>query len=133
MTTDSILFNAGSLFFALGFDRSVVEVLAKSLERIPAGTYALSGHVVNTVLRLGSAIFTTGLQLALPILALLLLLDIAFAVLGRLQTQLQLLSLSFSLKMLVAMAFLASVIRFFPAVFAKTGAATFTLLLQLLH
>jgi len=124
---------AGSLFFALGFDRSVVEVLAKSLERIPAGTYALSGQAVNTVLRLGSAIFTTGLQLALPILALLLLLDIAFAVLGRLQTQLQLLSLSFSLKMLVAMAFLASVIRFFPAVFAKTAAATFTLLLQLLH
>jgi hypothetical protein len=35
--------------------------------------------------------------------------------------------------MLVAMAFLASVIRFFPAVFAKTAAATFTLLLQLLH
>ena len=124
---------AGSLFFALGFDRRVVQALAASLERIPSGSYTLSGAAVDAVLHLGAAIFSIGLQLAIPVLALLLLLDIAFAVLGRLQTQLQLLSLSFSLKMLVGIAFLASVIRFFPAAFAKAGATTFTLLLQLLH
>jgi flagellar biosynthetic protein FliR len=88
---------------------------------------------VAAITRLGSAIFVTGIQLAAPVLALLLLLDIAFAVLGRLQTQLQLLSLSFSIKMLVGVAFLSGILSFFPAVFAKTGAATLHTLIRLLN
>jgi flagellar biosynthetic protein FliR len=123
---------AGSLFFAFGFDRQVIRILAKSLESAPAGAYALTDSIVEAITRLGSAIFVTGLQLAAPVLALLLLLDIAFAVLGRLQTQLQLLSLSFSIKMLVGMAFLTAILSFFPAVFAKTGAATLHTLTHLL-
>jgi flagellar biosynthetic protein FliR len=74
----------------------------------------------------------TGLQLAAPVLALMLVLDIAFAVLGRLQTQLQLLSLSFSIKMLLGLSFLTGILPFFPAVFAKSTAATFEMLLRLL-
>ena len=123
---------AGSLFFVFGFDRQIVHILAQSLVSVPGGTYALNGPVVEAVTRLGSRIFSTGLQLAIPVLALLLLLDIAFAVLGRLQTQLQLLSLAFALKMLVGIGFLAGVISYFPAVFEKAGAVTFTILLQLL-
>ncbi len=123
---------AGSLFFAFGFDRQVIRIMAKSLESVPSGSYFLSGTAVEAITRLGSGIFSTGLQMAIPVLALLLLLDIAFAVLGRLQTQLQLLSLSFAVKMLVGIAFLSGVVSFFPAVFEKAGAATFTTLLRLL-
>ena len=32
---------AGSLFFAFGFDRQVIRILAKSFESIPSGTYAV--------------------------------------------------------------------------------------------
>ena len=124
---------AGSLFFAFGFDRQVIRILAKSLESVPGGIYALTGSIVDAITHLGSAIFVTGLQLAAPVLALLLLLDIAFAVLGRLQPQLQLLSLSFSIKMLVGVAFLAGILSLFPPVFAKTGAATFQTLMRLLN
>jgi flagellar biosynthesis protein FliR len=59
-------------------------------------------------------------------------LDITFAVLGRLQQQLQLLSLSFSIKMLVGLAFLTGILSFFPGVFAKTSFSTFRTLLRLL-
>lgn len=123
---------AGSLFFAFGFDRQVIRILARSLASIPGGTYAVNSTIVEAVARLGSAIFVTGLQLAAPVLALMLLLDIAFAVLGRLQTQLQLLSLSFSIKMLLGLSFLTGILPFFPAVFAKSAAATFEMLLRLL-
>lgn len=123
---------AGSLFFAFGFDRQVIQTVARSLLAVPAGNYFLTGPSAEAVTRLGSAIFTTGLQLALPVLALLLLLDIAFAVLGRLQTQLQVLSLAFGIKMLVGVAFLGGILSFFPAVFAKTGAVTFETLSRLL-
>ena len=124
---------AGSLFFAFGFERQVLRILAKSFESLPGGIYTLSSSIVGAITRLGSVIFVTGLQLAAPVLALLLLLDIAFAVLGRLQTQLQLLSLSFSFKMLVGLAFLSGILSFFPAVFAKSGAVTFQTLMRLLN
>jgi len=124
---------AGSLFFALGFDRHVIQILARSFEAVPGGTYLVSGATVEAVTRLGSGIFVTGLQLALPVLALLLLLDIAFAVLGRLQTQLQLLSLSFAVKMLVALVFLGGILSLYPSVFEKFGAATFASLGKLLN
>jgi len=124
---------AGCLFFALGFDRQVLRVLAKSFASVPTGTYAFTGPLVEAITRLGSAIFTTGLQLAMPVLALVLLLDIAFGVLGRLHSQLQVLSLAFAVKMLVSLAFLASVLAFFPRVFEKVGAATLITLARLFN
>src|SRR5207302_9342362 len=110
-----------------------IRILAKSFVSVPGGTYALNLSIVDAITHLGSAIFITGLQLAAPVSALLLLLDITFAVLGRLQQQLQLLSLSFSIKMLVGLAFLAGILSFFPGVFAKTGAVTLRTLLRLLN
>jgi flagellar biosynthesis protein FliR len=124
---------AGFLFLALGFDRHVIHVLALSLESIPAGTYSLAHSSVEAITRLGSGIFSTGFQLAIPVLALMLLLDVAFAVLGRLQTQLQLLSLSFSVKMLVALPFLAGILSSYPVIFKKAGEMTFTTLARLLN
>jgi flagellar biosynthetic protein FliR len=123
---------AGSLFFAFGFDRQVIRIMAKSLETVPSGTYVLSGTAVEAVTRLGSGIFSIGLQMALPVLSLMLLLDIAFGVLGRLHSQLQLLGLSFGVKMLVGMAFLSSVVSYYPAIFERAGAVTFMILHRLL-
>jgi flagellar biosynthetic protein FliR len=123
---------AGSLFFAFGFDRQVIRIMAKSLETVPSGSYVLSGTAIEAVTRLGSGIFSIGLQMALPVLSLMLLLDIAFGVLGRLHSQLQLLGLSFGVKMLVGMAFLGSVVSYYPAIFERAGAVTFAILRRLL-
>lgn len=119
---------AGMLFFAFGFDRQVLQALARSLESTPVHAFSLDGQAIESIVRLGAAIFTTGVQLALPVLALLVLLDIAFAVLGRLHSQLQLLSLSFAIKMLTALAFLAIVLSAYPAIFERAGAITFVIL-----
>jgi flagellar biosynthesis protein FliR len=116
---------AGSLFFAFGFDRRVLSALARSFESAPNRPVSLDGEAVGAIVHLGASIFSTGLQIAMPVLALLILLDIAFAVLGRLHAQLQLLSLSFSIKMLAALAFLAGVLSAYPAILERTGAITF--------
>ncbi len=123
---------AGMLFFAFGFDRQVLRVLAKSLELAPSGRFSLNGPATEAIVRLGAVIFSTGLQLAIPVLALLILLDVAFAVLGRLHAQMQLLSLSFAVKMLVTLAFLASILSVYPAVFERAGERTFSVLSGLL-
>jgi flagellar biosynthetic protein FliR len=124
---------AGSLFFAFGFDRLVLKALARSFEWGPGSMLLRDGNAVEAITRLGAGIFATGLQLALPVLALLVLLDIAFGVLGRLHAQLQLLSLSFAIKMLAALVFLASVLSVYPGVFERSGALTFFVLDRVLN
>jgi flagellar biosynthesis protein FliR len=96
----------GLLFFALGLDREVVRVLAASFQKFPAGTWAPAAASLDGIVRMGGGIFTLGLRLAIPIIGLLLLLDFALALLGRMQQQLQLLSLAFPVKMIAATAIL---------------------------
>ena len=132
---------AGMLFFAFGFDRQVLRALARSLESAPGSVFSsrapglpfLPGPAIDAIVRLGAAIFATGLQLAMPVLALLVLLDIAFAVLGRLHAQLQLISLTFAVKMLAALTLLAGVLSVYPTVFERSGAITFAVLDRVLN
>jgi flagellar biosynthetic protein FliR len=60
----------------------------------------------------------TGLRLAFPVIALLLLIDMALALLGRVQQQLQLLSLAFPGKMAAALLILAMLAPVLPKIFA---------------
>ena len=66
----------------------------------------------------------------MPVVALLLLLDIALAVAGRIQQQLQLLSLAFPLKMLAALALLAALAPVFARLFQSSAERTMGTLWQ---
>jgi flagellar biosynthetic protein FliR len=112
---------AGLLFFALGLDREVIRVFAASLETFPPGRWIPAAPAVEAVTRLGSHMFAAGLRLALPALALITLVDVALALLGRLNAQLQLLTLSFPLKMLAAIVMLALTAPMFPRVLGSFG------------
>lgn len=124
---------AGLLFFAFGFDRQVLAALAGSLKSTAGFSLARDPAAIDAILRLGANIFTSGLRLALPVIALLVLVDVAFAVLGRLQTQLQLLSLSFSVKMLAALLFLAGILEAYPGIFERSAVLAFTVLERAVH
>ena len=123
---------AGLLFFALGLDREVLRLFARSLERIPAGTYVFGPPSADLVIRLGSELFSVGVRLALPVVALLVMVDVALALLGRLNAQLQLLSLAFPAKMLIALAVLATVTAVFPRVLLQFSAHAWTALYRML-
>jgi len=114
----------GLLFFGLGIDRELIRVLAASFERFPAGSWAPSAAGIEGVLRLGGGIFSIGLRLAMPVMALLLLLDLALALLGRMQQQLQLLSLTFPVKMLAALALMAALAPVIARMFEASAART---------
>jgi flagellar biosynthetic protein FliR len=108
---------AGLLFFALGLEREVIRVFARSLDAFPVGTFVLAPAGAEQILRLASGIFSTGLRLAMPVLALLLMVDLALALLGRLNQQLQLLILAFPIKMMAALGLLATMAALFPRVY----------------
>ncbi|MGA3044934.1 MAG: flagellar biosynthetic protein FliR [Bryobacteraceae bacterium] len=116
---------AGLLFFATGLDHQLIRLLARSLETHPAGSFTLSRGAGEQMLLIGSTMFTTGLRMAMPMIAILVMLDISLALLGRVNTQLQLLHISFPVKMVVALGLLGSLVLMFPALFRLSAAGTF--------
>lgn len=98
---------SGVLFFSLGGHRLVIRAFAKSLELWPAGGVAATTVWAEMLSKYGSSMLELSIRLALPVAGLLLLAEIALGVVSRLQSQMQLLSLAFPLKMLGSLATLA--------------------------
>ncbi|HXK07737.1 MAG TPA: flagellar biosynthetic protein FliR [Verrucomicrobiae bacterium] len=105
---------AGLLFFALGLDRELLRLFAQSLSAVPPGQYAFGAAAADRLIHLVSILFSVGVRLALPVVALLIMVDVALALLGRLNSQLQLLTLAFPAKMLVALVLLSWLAAIFP-------------------
>jgi len=113
---------ASLLFFAAGFDREVLRLFALSLDKVPPGTWVFGPASAGWLIRLGAGVFSVGVRLALPVVALLLMVDVSLALLGRLNAQLQLLSLAFPAKMLTALAVLSWIAVLFPRVLGEFSA-----------
>jgi flagellar biosynthesis protein FliR len=94
---------AGLLFFVAGLDHHVLRLFARSLERVPVGSFTATPASGMALIGLGTTLFAVGLRLALPVIALLVMVDVALALLGRVNAQLQLLSLAFPVKMLLGL------------------------------
>lgn len=122
---------AWMLFLAFGMERHVIRALTRSLQTHPAGEFAISPEARSAVLSLGSAVITTALRLALPVVGLLLLVDIAFALFGRLHAQLQMHSLAFPAKMLATLGMLALLCQVFPRVYEGLTAQGIAALMRL--
>jgi flagellar biosynthetic protein FliR len=108
---------SGLLFFTAGLDREIVRIFARSLESCPPGACLAGPAEAAEVLRLGSVMLATAVRLALPVVALLGMVDLALALLGRINAQLQLLTLAFPAKMLASMALLGAVAALLPALY----------------
>lgn len=108
---------AGLLFFSLGLDREILRIFARSLATCPPGACLLDLASGGELLRLGAVMCSTAVRLALPVVALLVMVDLALALLGRINAQLQLLMLAFPVKMLASMVVLAATALLLPAVY----------------
>ncbi len=113
---------SGMLFFALGLDREVLRLFAESLVKAPPGVYRLGPEAGLAMIRLGSSMFSVGVRLALPVVALLVMVDVALALLGRINSQLQLLSLAFPAKMLTGLMVLSWLAVLFPRLMLQSAA-----------
>ncbi len=112
---------AGLLFFALGLHREVLRLFALSMEKVPAGAYIFGRVSAETLIRAAGSLFSIGVRLALPVTALIAMVDIAIALLGRLNAQLHLMSLAFPAKMLVALLMLGWLAAAFPRMLLESS------------
>jgi flagellar biosynthetic protein FliR len=121
------------LFFSLGLDRQVIRIFADSFRWFPAGSLPLDLASAAGFVRLSAGMFVTGVKLAMPVVGLLLLADLAMALFGRMQAQLQLLTLSFPVKMLAAIALLTALVPLMPAVLESAAGRSFEGLIEILR
>lgn len=112
---------AGMLFFTMGLDRQILAAFARSLETFPPGGFTITRSIADQVLHLGSNMFSTAFRLVLPVVALLVMVDIALALVGRINGQLQMMLLAFPAKMLTAIALLAWILVLYPKVFSQSA------------
>jgi flagellar biosynthetic protein FliR len=106
----------GIIFLALGLDHVVIRAFALSLTNRPPGEFHADQQLSEALWRFASDIFSVGVRLALPAIALLALIDIALALLGRINAQLHLISLSFPMKMMTVMALIGLLAAMYPRI-----------------
>lgn len=119
---------AGLLFFAMGLDRQLLNILARSLQTQPPGSFTASRTSMEALVMLGSTVFSTGVRLVLPLMTLLFLIDLSVGLLGRLNSQLQLIALVFPLKITVALAGLSILVLIIPKLYQQLANNAFTVL-----
>jgi flagellar biosynthetic protein FliR len=124
---------AGIVFFTIGLDREVLRIFAASLTTMPAGSFALSRGAAMHLLEMAQVMFTTGVRLALPVIAVLVMVDISLALLGRVNAQLQMLSLAFPVKMMLALVIFGWTLGLLPTVLRSDLGVTLAAAKGLVH
>jgi flagellar biosynthetic protein FliR len=115
----------GTLFFSLGLDHMAIRTFTYSLRSFPPGAFLLTPSMARVMTMLSSNIFIVALKLALPVVAVLLTAEIALAVVGRLSAQLHLGTNAASIKMLLTLLVLMTVLRVVPSLYENFAGQVF--------
>jgi flagellar biosynthesis protein FliR len=119
-------------FFAFGLHRQMLLFFAGSLSRCPFGSFTLRGETAEIVIGWGTAMLESAVRLAMPVVVLLLLSDLTLACLGRINQQLQLLTLTFPVKMLACLAILCMLAPSLPRLYESLAIRLFGTLPRIL-
>lgn len=122
---------AGLLFVSLGWEREVLGAFAASLHDSPLGSFQAGPELAAMVIKWTASMITLAFRLALPITALLLLLDMALALLGRTQPQMALINLALPVKMGATILLLAMQSSSWPSLAARATSGLFEPLARL--
>ena len=98
-----------------GIDRTILAAFVRSFSVLPVGTAALSATSAATVAKLGGGIFLAGLQLAGPVVAAALAVDVSIALVSRLSPQIPAMVLGVPTKTMVAYTVLLGSLAVWPA------------------
>src|ERR1039458_5450794 len=99
---------------AAGLDRILLASMVRSFKVAPLGSYALAPSSAAEIVRAAGGVFLAAVELAAPVLAATLLVEVAVALLGKLSPQLPVMSLTVPLKTLTGFAILAGSLALWP-------------------
>lgn len=102
------------VIIAAGLDRILLASLVRSFRAVPLGSYALETVTARSMVAAASGIFLAAVELAAPILAATMLVEIAVALLSKLSPQLPVMAFTVPLKTLVGFAVLTGSLALWP-------------------
>lgn len=102
------------VIIAAGLDRILLASMIRSFRAVPLGTYALAPVTGLGILRAAGGVFVAALELAAPVLAATMLVEISVALMGRLSPQLPVMNLTVPLKTLTGFVILAGSLALWP-------------------
>jgi flagellar biosynthetic protein FliR len=97
-----------------GLDRILLASMVRSFRVAPLGSYALAPANALAIVRAASGIFLAAVELAAPVLAATMLVEVAVALLGKLSPQLPVMMLTVPLKTLTGFAILTGSLALWP-------------------
>ncbi len=97
-----------------GLDRILLASMVRSFHAVPLGTFALARPATLIIVRAAGGIFLAALELAAPVLAATMLVEISVALLGKLSPQLPVMMLTVPLKTLTGFVILAGSLALWP-------------------
>jgi len=105
----------GSLvLITAGLDRILLASLIRSFHAVPLGTYVLLPATALAIVRAAGGIFLAAVELAAPLLAATMLVEVAVSLLGKLSPQLPVMNLTVPLKTLTGFALLTGSLALWP-------------------
>jgi flagellar biosynthetic protein FliR len=102
------------VLLASGLDRILLASVVRSFRAAPLGAFALSPAVPAAIVRAAGGIFLAAVELAAPVLAATMLVEVAVSLMGKLSPQLPVMSLTIPLKAMTGFALLAASIALWP-------------------
>jgi len=106
---------AGTLvLITAGLDRILIASVIRSFRAAPLGGFTLTQTPALAIVRTASGVFLAAVELAVPVLAATLLLEVAVALLGKLSPQLPVMSLTVPLKTITGLAILTGSLALWP-------------------
>ncbi len=97
-----------------GLDRILLASLFRSFRAVPLGTYAMAPATSLALVRAAGGIFFAAVELAAPVLAATMLVEIAISLMGKLSPQLPVMSLTVPVKTLTGFLILAGSLALWP-------------------
>ena len=99
---------------AAGLDRILLASMVRSFRVVPLGAYTLAPMAAMGIVRAAAGIFLAAVELAAPILAATMLVEVAVALLGKLSPQLPVINLTVPLKTLTGFFLLTGALALWP-------------------
>jgi flagellar biosynthetic protein FliR len=97
-----------------GLDRILLASVVRSFRAVPLGSYALAPATAMAVVRAAGGIFLAAMELAAPVLAATMLVEVAVSLLGKLSPQLPVMSLTVPIKTMTGFALLTGSLALWP-------------------
>jgi len=99
---------------AAGLDRILIASVVRSFRAVPLGAFALTQPTALAIVQAASGIFLAAVELAAPVLAATILVEVAVSLVGKLSPQLPVMSITVPLKTVTGFSILLGSLALWP-------------------